>query len=249
MAEFKIVRDMRSGDGKSEVALLDIWEFEKHFKIYSIYSSPGSTPDFSFLDVSRSSIFIDLYLVTPDLKDNCKRLILEDPGSGHRQVVAEFAFLPFRSIKWSINLMEVKSRSDRFRRRAELSGSSLDVQAWRRQAAVFKKSLLSLACDQNVANSFMQYFADSQRKGPFARRQSRKVIQKLNYKVKPGVPEENDMTIFNTLITIMYFNRIKKFTYVSQNKKVPRHDGLLSEFPMHLGPRAFESILRLFNKI
>ncbi|GIY45644.1 hypothetical protein CEXT_405951 [Caerostris extrusa] len=171
MAEFKIVRDMRSGDDKGEVGLLDIWEFEKHFNIYSIYSSPGSKPDFHFSTFQGAPFLSAKWEVFESLLDKeldpscldfdqnierhyktiahriiwCARKVIPRGKiakyKSNRIMYLATLLLIFSSIRWSINLMEVKSRSDKFRRRAELSGSSLDVQAWRRQTAVFKKSL------------------------------------------------------------------------------------------------------------
>ncbi|XP_071037175.1 uncharacterized protein [Parasteatoda tepidariorum] len=44
---------------------------------------------------------------------------------------------------WSLTLNEIKTKRDRLRRKAELTGRSVDISAWRKQTAFFKKAVLS----------------------------------------------------------------------------------------------------------
>ncbi|GIY23661.1 hypothetical protein CDAR_478971 [Caerostris darwini] len=100
------------------------------------------------------------------------------------------------------------------------------------------RGILGLDC------GYTEYFADSQRK--LSVRQSRNVIQTLKYKLNSGVPEEKDTTIFNAPISSIELRSSLKCLKTS---KFPGEDGLFFQLLKHLGPRAFESILRLFIKM
>ncbi|GIZ04808.1 hypothetical protein CEXT_656911 [Caerostris extrusa] len=90
---------------KAKLTFLDVWKFDNLLNLVTSKSTP----------VSRSSILISLLLVTPDMKDNSKPLILEDTCSGHLQDVAKFLFHPSRyggpvsRIFW--NFRKAKSKS------------------------------------------------------------------------------------------------------------------------------------------
>ena len=143
--DFCFVKNMESSSDKSEVIEINVLKIERLFKIFTIYSPPNNKPNFSFLNSSSHTIFLedfnahspmwgcndsnearksvedllnpstfeliynsndphtclhyngtsttpDLLLLSSDVSDLTKRSVLDDPGSDHRQIIADISF-------------------------------------------------------------------------------------------------------------------------------------------------------------
>nr|CDS33106.1 hypothetical protein HmN_000484100 [Hymenolepis microstoma] len=105
-----------------------------------------------------------------------QRKILDDPGSGHKPVIASITInsksmtpkMPTKvklyRVLWSKNLGELKIKREALRNTAEQTGKKEDVQAWSRQSAAQRQAILQAT--RATFNSFISninYQNDSQR--------------------------------------------------------------------------------------
>lgn len=102
-----------------------------------------------------------------------------------------------------------------------------------------------LTLDRDIANAFGQFYAESQRKGVYARKMSRHFKKVL--KDEMSCPNNiNNYEVFNTPFNEVELNHANNYLRM---KKSPGEDNIHAEFLRHLSEVAKRSILLAFNWI
>ncbi|GIX71338.1 uncharacterized protein LOC103523941 [Caerostris extrusa] len=171
----------------------------------------------TFLHYNGTKSNPDLLLASADLSQSTKRSVLEDPGSGHREILAEISF-------------PVKNRFSKHK------SPRLKNQTPQTAKRPFRINQKIISSNAKVAGYFLKYFTEANRKGAYAREMSRAHKRQLG----PCRDRSEDLpeNVKEYFLFLFLHARIKYGLNGLKNRKSPGVDNIHPEFLRHLGQTA-----------
>nr|CDS28319.1 pol protein [Hymenolepis microstoma] len=225
----------RNTDGKETKDILNSSPLEL------IYSDEDPATYFHYNGTRTTS---DLLLVSSDISEFTQRKIIDDPGYGHKPVIASI-IINSKSMtpKMPTGILWKFKKAD-WPKFTNLLETELNARKNPKKEPIRSSNKL-LTTESEIANSFARFYSNKQEKNPFVENSSRDIRKQVTkfdeIKEDTAIPHEVLTEPFSSHQLNAAIKQLKC-------KKSPGEDCIHPEFLIRIWPKAKEILLTLFNK-